>query len=294
VSAADPTLALIVTRWRRYGHDRAYVRRGDVELGFRDLKTGAVTCSDDEFADVVRDATAALVSYVPRHSRPADAPAAAAGASPPPASPIDTDHDLALNEPGAAARAQARAVLQAAPVYSRVARLLGVHTDERAWRIGADAEAAVATRLGRLSLDWHILHAVPVGGRGADIDHVAIGPGGVFTLNTKNHPDGRVWVRGDTVKVDGHNQPYVRTSRHEATRAARLLSAAAGFDVEVRAVLVVAGARRGFTVKEQPDDVAVVAAKRVTDYLLNLPPVLGVPSVERIFTVARRESTWRP
>ena len=77
MSAADPTSALIVTRWRRYGHDRAYVRRGDVDLGFRDLKTGAVSCSDDEFVELVRDATAALVSYVPRHAHPADAPAPA-------------------------------------------------------------------------------------------------------------------------------------------------------------------------------------------------------------------------
>ncbi|MDP9431276.1 MAG: NERD domain-containing protein [Actinomycetota bacterium] len=49
-------------------------------------------------------------------------------------------------------------------------------TDERAWRIGADGEKAVAARLAELGDRWRVLHAVPVGERGSDIDHVVIGP----------------------------------------------------------------------------------------------------------------------
>jgi hypothetical protein len=32
---------------------------------------------------------------------------------------------------------------------------------------------------------WRCRHSIPVGSNGADIDHLVIGPGGVFTLNTK-------------------------------------------------------------------------------------------------------------
>jgi hypothetical protein len=93
-----------------------------------------------------------------------------------------------------------------------------VHTDERAWRIGADGERKVADRLARLPQAWTVLHALPVGARGADIDHLVIGPGGVFTINTKHHPDARIWVGGDTFLVNGKRYPYVRNARHEAAR----------------------------------------------------------------------------
>jgi hypothetical protein len=36
--------------------------------------------------------------------------------------------------------------------------------------------------------EWTVLHSVPVGTGSTDIDHIAIGPAGVFTLNTKYSP----------------------------------------------------------------------------------------------------------
>lgn len=110
-----------------------------------------------------------------------------------------------------------------------VARLVDKKTAERNWRIGADGEQAVAEQLARTGAQWRILHAVPVGNRGSDIDHVVIGPGGVFTVNAKNHPKAAVWVGGDTMMVNGHRVPYVRNSRFEAKRASRLLADRAGF-----------------------------------------------------------------
>jgi hypothetical protein len=296
---------VVLQRWRRYGHDRAYVKRGDADLGYRDLKTGEVRCADDANIDLVAQVTEAMVEgaelerqpeYHPRHAEPAlpDPP-------PPPSPPAGTtsklpDRDLALNLPGQSARDQALQLRAAAPVRTFVARLVGAKTDERNWRIGADGEEEVARRLARLGPGWCVLHAVPVGDRDSDIDHVVIGPGGVFTINAKHHPHANVWVRGDTVKVNGTNQPYVRNSRHEARRAAKLLSAAAGFDVEVRGVVAVIGAHRGFTVKEQPRDgaVAVVARRELDRYLGGLVPVLGPASIARIYEVARHLSTWQP
>jgi hypothetical protein len=40
---------------------------------------------------------------------------------------------------------------------------------------------------------WHVLHAVPIGTRGTDIDHVVIGPFGLVTVNTKTTSTS-VWV----------------------------------------------------------------------------------------------------
>jgi hypothetical protein len=155
------------------------------------------------------------------------------------------------------------------PIYTAVTRVLRVLTDERAWRIGADREEKVAARLAKLvkrDPRWHVVHAIPVGENGADIDHLVVGPAGVFTLNSKHHPDAKIWIRGDTFLVNGHGQPYVRNSRHEARRAARLLAAATGCPVPVTGVVMPVGAA-DLVIKQLPDDVAIVNRMRLVKWL---------------------------
>lgn len=128
----------------------------------------------------------------------------------------------------------------AAPVRTLVARALRVHNDERAWRIGAAGEEKVAAQLDKVVKKdprWKFIHAIPVGTRGSDIDHLIVGPGGVFTANAKHYPNAKLWVGGDTFMVNGNRQPYVRDARHEANRAA-LLSEACGFPVFVEGLIV--------------------------------------------------------
>ena len=86
---------------------------------------------------------------------------------------------------GKSARAKAAEELAAAPVRNRIARLIGAHTDERAWRRGGDGEERMGNILGRLPQGWHVFHDLPIGARGANVDHLVIGPAGVFTINTK-------------------------------------------------------------------------------------------------------------
>ena len=104
-----------------------------------------------------------------------------------------------------------------------LARVLGVHTDERAFRVGAGGEEEVGRRLARLPKGWRVIHSVPVGEGDSDIDHVVIGPAGVFTLNTKRL-NGRVWIAGNAFLVNGVKQTYLQNSRLEAARAAKLLT----------------------------------------------------------------------
>jgi hypothetical protein len=61
-----------------------------------------------------------------------------------------------------------------------------VDRDIGRWRRGAEGEEVVGRVLEQLSGDgWHVLHDVSFG-RG-NIDHIAVGPGGVFTVETKSH-----------------------------------------------------------------------------------------------------------
>lgn len=320
---------LVVSRWRRYGKDHLYVARADgTKLGRLDLLSGEIAVEQpairseliaaacrwgDTNAVDVRSLLptelngippdGAALPDTPAHSLPPPPPSN----DPPPPPPNlaapprstsagvtgDADWvDLAGNRAGQAAREQAVELRQAAPVRTFVARALQVHTDERAWRIGADGEEALARRLRKLGNEWRILHAVPVGDNGSDIDHVVIGPGGVFTLNTKNHSGKKVWVSETTLMVGGHRTQYLRNSRFEGTRAADLLSRACGFDVAVKAVIVVLCDE--LTIKAVPEDVAVTSIRAIRKWLQRQPAVLGSVDVEAIYEQARRGSTWHP
>jgi hypothetical protein len=176
-----------------------------------------------------------------------------------------------------------------------VARLVGARNEERAWRIGAAGEERVAARLEKLAgrdPRWRLLHAVPVGDDGSDIDHIAIGPAGVYTINAKHHPDARIWVAGDTFLVNGAHQPYIRNSRHEARRAARLLGEACGFPVPVMGAVVPVNAE-DITIRAEPEG-AVVNRWRIGRWLGRRAEILGEEQIEQIFAVARRPATWRP
>lgn len=203
--------------------------------------------------------------------------------------------DLASNQAGAEAREQALAAREAAPVKTTLARVLGVHTDERAWRIGADGEEKVAAQLAKVAKKdprWRFLHAIPVGDRGSDIDHLIIGPGGVFTVNAKNHPKAKIWVGGNTLMVNGHKQPYVRNSRYEATRAAKMLTAACGFPVLVEGLIVTVNAA-DVTIKNQPDGVSVTWRNNLAKWVLRHGDILDDETVAAIYEAARRSTTWR-
>jgi Nuclease-related domain len=200
--------------------------------------------------------------------------------------------DLANNRPGQAARQVALDRRQAAPVKTFIARLLRVHSNERAWRVGAEGEEEVARHLARLGEGWRVLHSIPIGEKGSDIDHVVIGPAGVFTLNTKNHIRGNVWVTENVFMVNGQKREYFRNSRHEAKRASSLLSAACGFEVPVEPIIVVMAAK--LIIKSRPADVRVVGRKTIRKWLTQRCSILSPDRVEEIYGYARRDLTWSP
>ena len=202
-------------------------------------------------------------------------------------------YDLACNRPGEAARRRADEERAARPGKTLLARLLGVHTDERAWRLGAEGEELVGHELWKLVAKdprWRVLHSIPVGSRGSDIDHLVMGPGGVFTLNAKHHPGARIWAGGNSFLVNGARQPYLRNSRHEATRASRLLTSACGFRVDVLGVVVPVNAAD--VVVKATAGVQVVNRRQLMRWLRRRAEVLELPAIDVISQAARRSTTW--
>jgi Nuclease-related domain len=284
---------LTVNRWRRYGKDRLYVTTDDEEtkIGWWDLVTDEGHPETPEHADALVLAVEGWKAG--RVENAVDLPTAVPPAPEPVVRPWI---DLATNRAGAETREQALAAREAAPVKTFLARAFGVHTDERAWRIGADGEEKVAAQLAKTAKRdprWRFLHAIPVGDRGSDIDHLIIGPGGIFTVNAKHHPGAKIWIGGDTFLVDGNRQPYIRNSRHEAARAAKLLTAACGFSVYVEGVIVTVNAD-DVTIKKAPNGVHVVPRMQVAKWLLRHGDIHNGEALDAIFDAARRSTTWRP
>jgi len=300
-----------VRRWARYGHERLYAETpGGTALGYLDLKTGRYHSDDlsnlplleKAIGDHLAAQCAAVRPVAPQVTEPGPAPAAQTVTAVveeqiSAEAPIVAEWvDISGARAGSAAREQAIAARAAQGRFKGfLARAFDVKTDERAWRIGADGEEAVAAQIAKLGPEWRVLHAVRVGHRGSDIDHVLIGPAGLFTVNAKHHPNASVWVGGDTFMVNGQRVPYIRNSRHEARRAARLLTEQVGFPVDAVGIVAVVGAHKGFTIKKQPEDgaVIVVPRKRISQYVRKLPDRLDTREIDVVYDVARRSTTWR-
>lgn len=320
--------APVVKQWRRWGKNRLYVHADEeTQIGWWDLQTGEAHPEEPDHLAALTSAALAWCSEngVPPAEEPVAAPVQESDPEGPhtpapvahpsvedepeqdddlpdesgetggSAEPIRPWSDLATNPAGEGARFMAHTRLEAAPVKSLLARALRIHTDERAWRIGAEGEEKVAAQLRKMTRRnprWRVLHSIPVGTRGSDIDHLVIGPGGVFTLNAKHHPKAKIWVGGNTFLVNGTKQSYIRNSRHEARRASQILAEATGLTVQAHGVIVPVNAGE-FTVKSQPEGVTVVPRMQVGTWLVRHGDVLAEEQVHTLFEAARRSTTWR-
>ena len=72
-------------------------------------------------------------------------------------------------------------------------RIAELDAERAMWARGEAGERLVGAELDRLAPhEWWVFHAIPRGSAGTDIDHLVIGVGGVFTVNTKNVSGKRV------------------------------------------------------------------------------------------------------
>ncbi len=319
--------------WRRYGQLRIYVSADTDPVGWFDPRTGRSQLSQpglrDEFWAAVRAECQRLLAdgHITEPALPPEAiPAAQQPPSPvtpvsqPPAgAPVSGPHgsgprapgphgsgphwvvrdpgwdDLARNEPGASASARARELRREHPLLTSAAAVLGIRTPAQSFAAGARGERTVGRQLSRWAAryGWHVLHAVPVGLRGTDIDHVVIGPFGVVTVNTKTTGT-VVWVGEYGLTVGGKSVDYLRKSRGEAARAGRLLNRATGLSVPVQPAIVFVGARRVSVRRGGPADVAVLPSPRaLRQWLRKQPPVLEPGQVDAIYAAARRPASWQ-
>jgi Nuclease-related domain len=157
--------------------------------------------------------------------------------------------------------------------------------DAIAWRRGAAGERRTARMLSPLERHgWAVLHDLAVPGSRANLDHLVIGPGGVFVIDSKQYrgrlqldPTGRLWHGRYPLA------PAVRAASWEADQAAQVLPDPG---MAVLPVVAVHGAQVPWG-KVVIDGVPVVSARRLPRMLRQLPVVLGPERVAWLADQAR-------
>lgn len=156
-------------------------------------------------------------------------------------------------------------------------------------RLGLRGEQAVAEAVSELAEQgWRIFHDLP-GGKDWNIDHVAVGPGGVFALETKTRSkrtappgvkDHEVIFDGKTLRFPwGEDIGAVTQATANARWLAEFLSKATGMPVEVFPVIVVPG---WYVVGKGNFAVQAMNARYLTKYLGGLARKLSASDVQRI------------
>jgi hypothetical protein len=172
-----------------------------------------------------------------------------------------------------------------------VAKLFGDQLGDSATLRGLEGEQIVGTALTSLqAADWKVLHGTPLPS-GSDIDHLVIGPPGVFTVNSKHHAGAAVWVGDNIVKVNRNGYPYLANSEFEAARTAKLLTEWCGFAIPVHPVIAMVGVRK--ITRAGAPAVAVIAGDEIASTLSTWPAVLSPNQVDRAYTIARHAYVWR-
>ena len=152
-----------------------------------------------------------------------------------------------------------------------------------AWRRGAAGERRTARLLGPLERQgWVVLHDLALRGSRANIDHLVIGPGGVFVVDSKQYrgrlqldASGRLWHGRYPLA------PALGAVSFEADQAAQVLPDPGVVDMPV---IAVHGAQVPWG-KVVMNGVPVVSARRLPSMLRELPGVLGP---ERIAALAHQ------
>jgi len=204
--------------------------------------------------------------------------------------------ELTLSARGAgyAAIQQCLELQSEVPPLGPVERFFGASPlaqNARSWYLGALGEIVVAEKLELLDDCWRVINAVPAGAAGSDIDHVVVGPAGVFTINTKAHADKRVWAAGQALRINGFTQDYIRNSQIDAARASKLLTSAVGREIVVTPLIVMVGiSELNYGVTRPAVD--VVTSRGILRNLRRRRAVLSQDEVDEIADVAGRRGTW--
>lgn len=147
------------------------------------------------------------------------------------------------------------------------------------WKIGAEGERSSAAQLEKLrALGWSVVHDRKL--KRANVDHVLVGPGGVFAIDSKNW-SAAARVKDGVVMCGDHAKPEVaRHARGTAAAINSVIKSSTPRNVWVEAVIVFWGEFPQNYIHE--DKVTFVAGETLTAWLYSREMVLKSDQIAEI------------
>lgn len=160
--------------------------------------------------------------------------------------------------------------------------LWGPKQSTEAWRKGAEGEQLTAAALSKLPPEYVALHDLPIHGSLANIDHVVIGPTGVFTVETKNYASA-VEVRWGSARSAGRSLERVV---EQARGQAKVASATLGRPVRPIVCVQGAGVASGPLSKGVAGGVSFCSGRRLARVITAYPVELTPDEVRELSELA--------
>ena len=154
-----------------------------------------------------------------------------------------------------------------------------------AYGIGAEGERMTGRVLDKLD-GCMVLHDRKIPGSKGNIDHVAIGPGGVFVIETKRYK-GEVTVKGDDLFIGGRKKTqFIEQTWREAVNVQTMLAEhMARLEIDVVPVLCIHGSA---VPRETVQGVRLVGPRGLKKLIAKAKPVLSEEDVRVLVEVAER------
>jgi hypothetical protein len=185
--------------------------------------------------------------------------------------------------------------LPAVIVLVLLVRVGGDHIEKRALHFkkrakdadrGAEAEEKVAFKLEQLPEGYHAFHDVAFDG--FNIDHIVVGPGGIFLVETKSHR-GKIDAKGDTLLLNGKPpmKDFLKQTWSQTFHLKEFLWKMTSKEWDVKPVLCFTNAY--VAVRRPVKGIAINNIKYLNKYLSQQPPTLPPEDVAH---VAKVMSCW--
>lgn len=169
-----------------------------------------------------------------------------------------------------------------------VTKIIKLLSDRRDLRLGLDGELAVAEELNKLMLDgYHVYHDFPA--EKFNIDHILIGRGGIFAVETKARSK-RKKKRGTTtyeVTYDGNKLSFpggydidsLTQAKSQGKWLEKWLTSAVGERVGVEPVVTLPG---WYVKRTKPEGFSVLNPKEIRGYVASKKSLLSEAMIKRI------------
>ena len=149
-------------------------------------------------------------------------------------------------------------------------------------------EQRIGIELTDLPVGWFVLQPSGIAvldGMINGVEHVVIGPGGVFMIRVEHQPAANVWVSERGMTIDGRATDQLGEARCEAKRIGGRLTQWCCLDVTVQSVLVLVGAT--VHTVSRPAEVHVRDQHDLRDWLCVQPVRLAAEAVATINRAVR-------